>query len=135
LRELGIPATRALRTAREIIQRLLRLSAEDRTRWLLFTPHREASSELRLTGLVDGELRNAVIDRSFIDASGTRWIVDYKTSQHAGGGLDEFIGRELERYAGQLRLYVQLARGLGPEPVRAALYFPWLGEFREFPEA
>ena len=106
-------------------------SREERVRWLLFTPHRGAASELRLTGFVDGELRNAVIDRSFIDADGTRWIVDYKTSQHAGGGLDEFIDRELARYAAQLRLYTQLARGLGPEPVRAALYFPWLGEFRE----
>jgi ATP-dependent exoDNAse (exonuclease V) beta subunit len=135
LRELGIPASRATRTAREIIERLLRLALEARARWLLFTPHRGAASELRLTGFVDGELRNAVIDRSFIDEAGTRWIVDYKTSQHAGGGLAEFIERELARYAPQLRLYAQLARGLGPEPVRAALYFPWLGEFRELPQA
>lgn len=131
LRELGIPASRAARTAHEIIQRLLRLSGEQRARWLLFTPHREAACELRLTGSVDGELRNVVIDRSFIDEAGTRWIVDYKTSQHAGGALEEFIERELARYASQLQLYTRLARGLGNEPVRAALYFPWLGEFRE----
>jgi ATP-dependent helicase/nuclease subunit A len=81
---------------------------------------------------VEGELRNAVIDRSFIDGAGVRWIVDYKTSVHAGGGLAEFVARELARYAPQLRLYTTLARHLGPEPVRAALYFPWLGEFREF---
>jgi ATP-dependent exoDNAse (exonuclease V) beta subunit len=135
LRELGISPSQATSTAGEIIQRLLHLAGEEQARWLLFTPHRQAASELRLTGFVDGELRNAVIDRSFVDAEGTRWIVDYKTSQHAGGGLGEFIERELERYAAQLRLYTRLAHGLGPEPVRAALYFPWLGEFRELAPA
>jgi hypothetical protein len=26
---------------------------------------------------------------------------------------------------------VRLARGLGPQPVKAALFFPWLGELLE----
>jgi ATP-dependent helicase/nuclease subunit A len=69
----------------------------------------------------------------FVDESGTRWIVDFKTGVHAGGGLEQFVSRELERYAPQLRLYAQLAARLGDEPVRAALYFPWLGEFSELP--
>ncbi|HTQ35701.1 MAG TPA: PD-(D/E)XK nuclease family protein, partial [Steroidobacteraceae bacterium] len=77
------------------------------------------------------KLRSVVIDRSFIDAAGTRWIVDYKTGMHAGGDREEFVAREMDRYAAQLRLYSLLARGLGSEPVRTALYFPWLGEFRE----
>jgi len=132
LREHGIAPAEAAHTAHGIVTRLAQLLHEERARWLLITPHHAAASELRLSGIVDGELRNAVIDRSFIDAAGTRWIVDYKTGVHAGGGLQEFVAREMARYAGQLRLYTQLARGLGPEPVRAALYFPWLGEFREF---
>jgi hypothetical protein len=37
----------------------------------------------------------------------------------------------LERYRSQLETYVALARGLGPNPVRAGLYFPLLGAFRE----
>jgi ATP-dependent exoDNAse (exonuclease V) beta subunit len=135
LRELGIAPAQADATARDIVQRLTQLAGEERARWLLFTPHRDAASELKLSGIVDGELRNAVIDRSFIDASGVRWIVDYKTGAHAGGGLAEFVARELARYAPQLRLYARLARRLGPEPVRAALYFPWLGEFSEFTDA
>jgi ATP-dependent exoDNAse (exonuclease V) beta subunit len=113
----------------------MKLAVDPRVSWLVGVPHREAHSELRLSGIVAGELRNVVIDRSFVDADGTRWIVDYKTSLHAGGGLEEFLQREMERYAPQLRLYLTLASGLGPEPVRAALYFPWLGEFREFDPA
>ncbi len=88
-------------------------------------------SELALTGLAQGRLTHVIVDRSFVDREGTRWVIDFKTSRHEGGGLEEFLQREMERYAGQLRKYVELARGLGPNPVRAALYFPLLGELRE----
>jgi ATP-dependent exoDNAse (exonuclease V) beta subunit len=135
LREQGIAPEQAVATAHSIVRQLMKLAVDPRVSWLVGVPHREAHSELRLSGIVAGELRNVVIDRSFVDADGTRWIVDYKTSLHAGGGLEEFLQREMERYAPQLRLYLTLASGLGPEPVRAALYFPWLGEFREFDPA
>ena len=131
LREQGIPADQALQAAQAIVRQLGVLSADARVQWLVGGQHRDAHSELRLSGMVEGELRNVVIDRSFVDG-GIRWIVDYKTSVHAGSGLAEFLAREMERYAPQLRLYATLARALGPEPVRAALYFPWLQEFREF---
>ncbi|TLZ15518.1 MAG: hypothetical protein E6K30_12740, partial [Gammaproteobacteria bacterium] len=82
-------------------------------------------------GLAAGRLRSVVIDRCFVDESGTRWVVDYKTSRHEGGGLESFLAEELERYRGQLSTYAALAQQLGPEPVRAALYFPLLRAFRE----
>jgi ATP-dependent exoDNAse (exonuclease V) beta subunit len=74
-----------------------------------------------------------IIDRCFVDTDGSRWIIDFKTSSHEGGDLDSFLQQELERYRPQLEQYVALAAQLGPEPVRAALYFPLLGEFREMP--
>ena len=60
-----------------------------------------------------------------------RWVIDFKTSAHAGGEAEAFLARELERYRAQLESHSQLARALGPEPVRAALYLPLLGAFRE----
>ncbi len=48
----------------------------------------DAQSELALTGVVDSDLVSIVIDRTFVDATGVRWIVDYKTSSHEGAGLD-----------------------------------------------
>jgi ATP-dependent helicase/nuclease subunit A len=98
---------------------------------LLAPTHRQARSEWRLSGMVDGALRNVVIDRSFVDEQGHRWVIDFKTSSHSGGGLEEFLLSEVERYRPQLTLYQQLAARTGPELVRAALYFPWLDEFRE----
>jgi hypothetical protein len=78
-----------------------------------------------------GRLRNVVIDRSFVDEHGARWVIDFKTSTHEGADLEGFLQQEVQRYRAQLEDYVGLARALGPEPVRAALYFPLLGAFRE----
>jgi ATP-dependent exoDNAse (exonuclease V) beta subunit len=134
LREQGIGAAAARETALRIVARLAELVHDPRARWLLFGPHREAASELPLSGVVDGALRNIVIDRMFVDADGTRWIIDYKTGVHAGAGLEEFLARELERYRPQLELYARMAAALGPELIRAALYFPWMGALVELPD-
>ncbi|HET8883539.1 MAG TPA: hypothetical protein VFM56_15305, partial [Solimonas sp.] len=85
---------------------------------------REARSEWALTAVLDGVPRQFKIDRSFIDADGTRWIVDFKTSRHEGGGLTRFIDEERRRYEPQLRGYADILRRYGPQPVRAALYLP-----------
>jgi len=73
-------------------------------------------------------MRLVVIDRLFAEASGKRWIVDYKTSFHEGSGAEAFLDSELERHASQLRRYVGAFPG---EPARAALYFPLMKAWRE----
>jgi ATP-dependent exoDNAse (exonuclease V) beta subunit len=103
---------------------LERTLASDRGRWIL-GGHRDARCELALAGVLDGHLVHAVIDRTFIDEQGVRWIIDYKTGE--GGRRDEadFLAAESRRHAKQLALYVRLFQALEPEmPVRAALYFP-----------
>jgi ATP-dependent helicase/nuclease subunit A len=131
LRELGVGAAEAAATASDIAARMAAVTRDPMARWLLSTKHAEAQCELRLTGVLDGRIRNVVIDRSFVDDQGTRWVIDYKTSSHSGGDLAGFLAEERERYRSQLELYVRLARGLGPQPVKAALFFPWLGELLE----
>jgi DNA topoisomerase IB len=78
-----------------------------------------------------GQIVNAVIDRTFVAADGTRWVVDFKTSPHEGGDLKSFLDSEVERYRPQLTRYAHLARQLGPQPVRAGLYFPLLAAWCE----
>jgi ATP-dependent helicase/nuclease subunit A len=73
-----------------------------------------------------------VFDRSFIDDEGVRWVIDYKTSQHLGSGMEEFLDREVERYSSQLQRYARFAKKLGPEPVRLGLYFPLMRAWREW---
>ena len=131
LRRHGVAERELERAVADVIAALGRTVEDARGRWILSREHREAGSELALTGMSGGRLTNAVIDRSFIDAQGTRWVIDFKTSTHEGGRLEEFIAQQLKRYRGQLQKYLALACELGPQPVRAALYFPLLGVFRE----
>jgi len=116
---------------RGIAAALARTLQDPRGQWLLQAPQREASSERRLTGVVDGQVVNAIVDRMLVDDAGVRWVIDFKTGAHEGGDLQAFIDSEAQRHAPQLQRYAALAAGLGPEPVRCALYFPLLGVFRE----
>ena len=131
LRRQGVPERDLEAAVADVLEALRRTVADERGRWILARTNAQAHSELALTGIASGRLTSVVIDRSFVDEAGTRWVIDFKTSRHEGGRLEEFIGQELERYRAQLQTYTALARGLGPQPVRAALYFPLLGVFRE----
>ena len=131
LRRHGVPDRDLEQATGVVVEALTNTVGDERGRWILSREHREAHSELTLTGIANGRLTDAIIDRSFVDRDGTRWVIDFKTSRHEGGGLEAFLKRELERYRPQLDTYVALARGLGPNPVRAGLYFPLIGAFRE----
>jgi hypothetical protein len=72
------------------------------------------------------------MDRTFVDKHGTRWIVDFKTSAHTGGGLEAFLDREQDRYRSQLERYAVVLRKLDTRPIRLGLYFPLLGGWREW---
>jgi ATP-dependent helicase/nuclease subunit A len=131
LRRHGVPDRDLPRATDRVLEALTNTIGNERGRWIFAPEHREAHSELALTGIASGRLTQVIIDRSFVDRDGTRWVIDFKTSRHEGGGLDAFLTQELERYRSQLETYVALAGGLGPNPVRAGLYFPLLGAFRE----
>jgi ATP-dependent helicase/nuclease subunit A len=107
--------------------------SDERGRWILSSGHRDVGSEIPLAGVVDGETLHVVLDRSFVDSEGTRWIVDFKTGQHGGADLQGFLDEEQERYGAQLNGYARLLSGLKPkEPVRVALYYPMHREWREW---
>jgi ATP-dependent exoDNAse (exonuclease V) beta subunit len=134
LAELGVPADRCVAAVARVIEAIESTLADQRGRWLmgLTEPLTAVESELSLSGIADGRIVNVVIDRTFVAADGTRWIVDFKTSVHAGGGLDRFLDEEVERYRAQLTRYTQLLREMHPrEKVKAALYFPLLRAWRE----
>ena len=129
----NIPS-RHLKDARlRVVAALRSALASEKGRWLLDSAHENAESELRLSGLVDGRLTNAVLDRTFVDENGRRWIVDYKTSTHEGGDPGLFLDREAERYRSQLQRYAVLIAGIEPNrPIHLGLYFPLLDGWREW---
>ncbi len=124
LAELGVPHERRGAAAERVLDAVRRTLADERGRWLLSAGHRDTASELALTGLVGHESISVVIDRTFVDASGTRWIIDYKTSTHEGAGLDEFLDNERERYRPQLERYASLVSAAGGGTDPAGAVFP-----------
>jgi ATP-dependent helicase/nuclease subunit A len=130
----GLPAHEVERIVESVAEALVATLADARGRWLLKHRPGQSWSEYALTTFgADGRLQRHVIDRSFIDEDGTRWIIDFKTGRHEGGDLASFIAAERERYAEQLRRY----RGLfsaEAHPIRLALYYPLLPEAERFIE-
>ena len=122
----GIQRARSKDAAALVADALKNGLSDERGRWLL-GPHPEARSEhrLRIRG-ADG-VRSYVIDRLFRDTAGDRWIVDFKTSRHEGGGLEGFLDEQQVRYQPQLDAY---ARAF--DHARKGLYFPLLSAWRDW---
>jgi ATP-dependent exoDNAse (exonuclease V) beta subunit len=128
----GVPEERLRDASARTVAALIGVHGDPRGRWILRKGYRDDFREYAVSGEWRGEVVRAVFDRSFIDEQGIRWVIDYKTSQHAGGGVEEFLEREVERYRSQLQRYAVLARRLGSEPVRVGLYFPLMRAWREW---
>jgi len=125
----GVAAAQLAAAAERVATALGRALADPRGRWLL-GPQLEAHNEYRISAMIAGECHHLVVDRSFSDEHGRRWIVDYKTGGHEGANVDAFLDREQERYKGQLERYAQaFASGAG---ARLGLYFPLLAGWREW---
>ncbi len=111
---------------------LLRTVGDERGRWILDANHEQSRSEQAMSGFVDGRRIRVIIDRSFIDAAGNRWIIDFKTSFHGSSGLDGFLDNESIRYKDQLSRYGLIFDKLEDRPIRLGLYFPLLSGWREW---
>ncbi len=130
---LGFTGAEAESAADQVLGAVTLTLGDPRGRWLFDPSHRDARSEYALTGMREGAPVHIVLDRSFVDAEGVRWIVDFKLSRHEGAGRDAFLDSEQERYRPQLEAYAEVVRGLTAQPIRLGLYFPLLSGWREWP--
>jgi ATP-dependent exoDNAse (exonuclease V) beta subunit len=128
LQQLGVPGDELEAASDKALRALRQTLADDTGRWIL-GPHRDARCEWALT-LYDETTRHYVIDRSFIDDRGVRWVIDYKTGEHLAGDRGAFLDREQSRYREQLETYGRIVRLLDDRPVRLALYFPLFADWR-----
>jgi ATP-dependent exoDNAse (exonuclease V) beta subunit len=131
LANLGVPQEELGETAERVETGLLRALRDPRGRWVL-EAHADAECELSIAGLIEGKLFEAVIDRTFVDEQGVRWIIDYKTSDHQGSDVDAFLDNERTRYQEQLERYARLLFQRDARPIRLGLYFPLLSGWREW---
>jgi len=135
LTTLGVPSDALPGAVDKVLGVLSNTLADPRGRWILSPEHQDAHNEYALGGVLGNEIIHAVIDRTFIDQQGTRWIIDYTTGTHLGADPAAFIDKEQQRYQGQLERYAALMGGLEHRPIRLGLYFPLLTAWREWEPA
>jgi ATP-dependent helicase/nuclease subunit A len=135
LQQVGLPREHRQEAARRVEQALMGVLDDDRGRWILSQMHDGVRSEYPVSHVVDGKVSHLVIDRTFVDKQGTRWIIDYKTGSHAGGGLEEFLDREQQRYQPQMEKYARAMSSMENRRIMLALYFPLMQGWRawEYP--
>jgi ATP-dependent exoDNAse (exonuclease V) beta subunit len=106
---------------------------DKRGQWILGR-QQLAQNELKITGVVDNVPVSRVIDRTFCDSYGIRWIIDYKTSNHEGSNIEGSLDREQDRYYLQLSSYVKLMQQLDSQltKVKIGIYFPLICGWREW---
>ena len=134
LQNLGVAPAELDRALDKALRALQQTLADPTGRWIL-DDHAEARCEWPLT-MFDGHPRHYVIDRSFVDHDGVRWIIDYKTGEHLAGDRAAFLDQEQARYRDQLENYARIVREIDPRPIRLALYFPLFADWRvwNYPE-
>ncbi len=111
-----------LKLINEALEKTLK---DERGKWIL-TKHQDAANEVALTTQINGKFIHYIIDRTFIDEHGTRWIIDYKTSKpEANENLETFLNQEAAKYSQQLLEYAAAMHAINPkEIIKLGLYFP-----------
>ncbi|MGH8148545.1 MAG: UvrD-helicase domain-containing protein [Steroidobacteraceae bacterium] len=117
---LGVSDAELAELVREAAALLEACLTDSRLQWMFSPSHSSPESPLALTGLQEGRLVSAVIDRTFIEG-GTRWLIEFRVAAAVHeAGLDAALDQGLA-----------LARTLFAQPVRAGLYVPATREFLE----
>ncbi len=93
--------------------------------WIFQPELEESSCELALSSTSkSGFVSNHIVDRSFIDGEGSRWIIDYKSGKPAPSMNEEqFIKSQKQRHYEQLDRYAELFAAMESRPTRKALLF------------
>lgn len=123
LEQAGIAPKKVNDAATDVSNIIERALQDERGRWIL-AAHAEARSEYQLTIQHTDGCENIIIDRTFIDANGIRWIIDYKTAVNQDDQLDLFLQKQKQQYAPQLEKYQLALKAIDSKPIKSGLYFP-----------
>lgn len=130
LKRMGLIGQELQEATTQAMTALENFFSDEKGRWILDRNHQARHSEWALSQQTAKGVENIVIDYSFIDADGVRWIVDYKLTHHQSLSLDE-LQVEVAKYRGQLNKYRQIVSAMEQRVVRCGLYFPLAKVFTE----
>ena len=126
----GLEGENLERALMQVKEALTNTVEDSRGRWIL-SRHELDEREYALTIAKGVGARRYILDRTFVD-DGRRWIVDYKTSTHAGSDVDWFLDNEQERYRSKMETYARAMRAIDGRPIFLGLYFPVLRGWRQW---
>jgi hypothetical protein len=132
LRSLGVIVDELDGAVRQVVIALETTLMSERGAWLFSKQHIQIDAEMSLSTLHEGRVVHAIVDRSFIDTEGRRWIVDFKVGRHTGGSSDAYLDSEVGRYKPQLERYGRIIQNMEDRPIMLGLYFPLLDAWREW---
>jgi ATP-dependent exoDNAse (exonuclease V) beta subunit len=131
LSDLGVRKSE-IETGADLVQKALENTlGHDVGRWIV-SAHQEGKNEYAVSGIDQGRIMSVVMDRTFVDETGVRWIIDYKTSRHEGTNREGFLDQEKTRYQAQMETYARLLQAGEHRPIKLGLYFPLLSGWREW---
>jgi ATP-dependent helicase/nuclease subunit A len=126
LANMSVPHNRLATASAKVIKAVNNMLADDKCRWLLDCQHTASVCECPLSGYAYGSMQHRVVDRSFIDKAGVRWIIDYKLVENTDKlAAAQFIQAQYQQYKSQLEAYAQLYSSEG-RSIKLALCLPLL---------
>ena len=138
IRSAGIGLQQATQIASEALQLVLEASRTAVGQWIL-SPHAEAASEVRWSGVIGGVVRTVQADRIFkagliphAEGDASWWIIDYKThAAESGTEAAAALPPLRSLFAPQLEAYARVLRNLHGEKtaLRAGIYYPRMNLF------
>jgi len=131
LREAGVLESQLSAGIEQVSSTILSCLKDKRGLWILDHQHTGSAFEYALSGVINGEVKQFRLDRTFV-ANDVRWIIDYKTSQTSAGDIESFLDKEKQNYQPQLEQYAQLMSVLDTRPIKLAIYHPAYAGWREW---
>ena len=124
-----------LEKAAAIIQKQIsRCCAGQHGAWLLDNNHSSSQTEWPITVQTNSGYKQYRVDRTFVDDKGTRWIIDYKSSQPSSSPgpngdvenqpLEQFLQQQANQYKNQMLAYYEGFQKLEDRAIQLALYYP-----------
>lgn len=125
LEHAGTPPNKLQIASTEVTSIIDKALQDERGRWIL-SSHSDARSELQITFAGTKGCENLIVDRTFIDENGIRWIIDYKTAEIQDDDLQIFLHKQKDKHRDQLLKYKHAVSQFDTRPIKLGLYFPSL---------
>lgn len=131
LTQLGVLSHQLFQAIDTVLLAINNTLTDARGQWIIKN-HTEAKNEFQFTAIIENSIQSLVVDRTFIDETNTRWIIDYKTSSPDGMTLSDFITTEKLKYTQKMLNYAEAMGKIDPRTIRLGLYFPLIPTWCEW---